>query len=197
MLNLLCLIWAQESFWEVPKLIIGLQKVWFQKIQEDEGRKKKNSLKLCIPRNMSQYLWYTVTSRSWHRLLWGGKCGRAKLSGGLVQEVRLIGGDREGGGSVCVSVLLPSLYFTLCEDQCRRRTIVTRQINPIKVKRVSFYSLRGMRQAELTSCTICSLFNQFPQLRRSAWWAVEYKACPCIHAYFTSLDIWRCLMQCT
>lgn len=142
-------------------------------------------------------IYCTSYSGSWHRLLWGRKCGRAKLSGGLVQEVRLIGRDREGGGSVCVSVLLPSLCFTLCEDQCRGRTIVMRQINPIKAKRVSFYSLRGMRQAELTSCTICSLFNQFPQLRRSVWWAVAYKACPCIHADFTSSHIWHCLVQCT
>lgn len=49
--------------------------------------------------------------------------------------MRLIGGDREGGGSVCVSVLLPTLHFTHCEDQCRGRRIVTCQINPIKAKR--------------------------------------------------------------
>lgn len=166
-----------------------------KKSRKTKGGGKKNSTKLCIPRNTSQYLWYIVPSRSRHRLLWQRQCGRAKLGGGLVQEVRLIGGDREGGGSVCVSVLLPSLYFTLCEDQRRGRTIVTRQINPIKAKRASFYSLRWMRQAELTSCTICSLFNQFPQLRRSVWWAVANKACPCIHAYFPSSDVLHCLMQ--
>lgn len=59
------------------------------------------------------------------------------FSGGL-QEVKLIGGDREGGGSVCVSLLLPSLHFTRCEDQCRRRRIVTHRINPIKAEITEF-----------------------------------------------------------
>lgn len=56
------------------------------------------------------------------------------------REVRLIGGDAEGGGSVCVSLRLPSLHFTRGEDRCRGRRIVTRGINPIKAERESLYS---------------------------------------------------------
>lgn len=113
------------------------------------------------------------------------KSGRAKLDSGLVQEVGLTWGDRDGGGSVCMS---SSLLFTRCEDQRCRRRIVTSHINPITAKRERFYSVSWMRQAELMSCKICSLFNQFPQLRTSVWWSVPNKASPWIQTYFASVD---------
>ena len=75
--------------------------------------------------------------------------------------MNLIRGDREGGGSVCVPVLLPSLHFTRCEDQRRRRGIVMCQINPIKAKKKkeSFSPQSRTRQAELTSCKVFLLFQ--------------------------------------